>query len=175
MLSPFSFTVVKNVPLSGTISAKTAGLRSTHLARCSLESHSHRMTQIVNMQVGDSGQLSRSLPCDVIHSFNTMPSKGEHVLGMFSALCLDDALSHRIADQNATTLPTLDVLPWNIKHRYTKFRNSDFPFPFQTTNHLIPCARVQIEQNHLSQMIRQERHDAPLFCPSDGTRFALMS
>ena len=37
MLSPFSFSVVKNVSLSGLILGTTVSLRSTHCARCSLD------------------------------------------------------------------------------------------------------------------------------------------
>src|SRR5665647_3154932 len=37
MLSPFSFSVAKNVVTFGSISGTTVGLRSTHCARCSLD------------------------------------------------------------------------------------------------------------------------------------------
>jgi len=86
------------------------------------------------MEVGKPGLFSRSLPPTVIHGFHPVSLIGKDIHGMLAALPLDDALSHRITNQNAITLSSFHALSGNIE--YHMYRN--FPFPYQATNHLIP-------------------------------------
>ncbi len=116
---------------------------------CFTQSHTNSMAQVMDVKIGKPGLPSHPLPCVIVHGFNTMPLVGEHINIIFAPLGFNDALCHRITNQNATAIPSLNVLSWNIKHRYTKFRNRNLPFPFQTTDHLVPNTRVQIEQDHL--------------------------
>ena len=67
MLSSFFFPVVKYVSLSSELSAKTAGRRSTHCARCDIAGDIDSITNIRNNII--HGDADPALSTEQIHGY----------------------------------------------------------------------------------------------------------